>query len=54
MGIFKKIRENQEREREAERRAQEIVKRASKRGEVWGDEYGCGKLTKAQKKSTRG
>lgn len=37
-------------EREAARKAAEILKRASGRGEV-DDDYGAGKLTKHQKKS---
>lgn len=37
-------------EREAARKAAEILKRASGRGEV-ADDYGAGKLTKHQKKS---
>jgi hypothetical protein len=38
-------------EREAARKAQEILKRAGKSGDAYGDEYGAGQLTRAQKKS---
>lgn len=38
-------------EREARDRANEILRRASARGETYGDEYGAGRLTKDQKKS---
>jgi hypothetical protein len=38
-------------EREAREKADEILRRASGRGEDVGGEYGSGRLTKAQKKS---
>jgi hypothetical protein len=38
-------------EREAREKADEILRRASGRGEDVGGDYGSGRLTKAQKKS---
>ncbi len=38
-------------EREAAEKAQEILRRAGARGDAAGDEYGAGKLTRAQRKS---
>ncbi len=51
--MFKGMRERQEREKEAAKRAQEIMDRASRKGYV-DDGAGYGKLTKAQKKSLGG